>query len=457
MKRLAVVAFVAAFSAGVAVAGLGEPGSLTRPLVLHGAASASPLLGIEYRRSGARLVRLDPRTLRIRPGRRLALRAYSALGWSASPDRRLLALGKQSSTRLTYDTARLRLVDARTLRTARYASLGIVGDVVSTHWPAPDRLLAVVRSREGSSDESVAPLVVDRVVVVDPSTGAVLARHVLPGNVAAVAGTQSALALVLAPERYGPVRLVVARTDGTAAAVTLERIYAGVEETPGSEPRQHGAAVVADPEGARAYVVAAGAPVAEVGLATLALDYHAPTQSVSLLGRLHDWLEPPAQAKMLDGSWRSAAWLGDGRLAVFGREASTYPVGDRLAMRQRPSGLLVIDTRTWSAHMVDPRSSALVVAKNALLSWGWGWDSGTERELATGVGIYDRTGVRRFHLFRGRVMYDVQVVGARAFVRSKTADTRYSVVDVRTGRQVQTIRGREMPQVLSGHGPSFFG
>jgi hypothetical protein len=77
--------------------------------------------------------------------------------------------------------------------------------------------------------------------------------------------------------------------------------------------------------------------------------------------------------------------------------------------------------------------------------------------FSAGLSIYGRTGIRRFHLFPARVIYDVQVVGARAFVRKNSADTRYSIVNLGTGKQVQTIRGREMPQVLSGDGAVFFG
>jgi hypothetical protein len=38
-----------------------------------------------------------------------------------------------------------------------------------------------------------------------------------------------------------------------------------------------------------------------------------------------------------------------------------------------------------------------------------------------------------------------------------TTDGRYSIVDIRTGREVQTIRGRAMPLVLSGEGAPSFG
>jgi hypothetical protein len=456
MKRLAAVLFAVAFSASVAVAGLGPRGGFERPLVLRAGALVSPLLGIHYGRSETWLVRLDPKTLRIRPGRKLGLGGDSVVGWSFSPDRRLVAFGNQSSSALTFTPARIRIATAGRLRRVRDVSFGFYGDVLSMHWIASDRLLALVRTAQRGENDAI--VVADRVAVIDPTTGAVLAQHELQGRVIALARARDALVLVLEGHRWGPVQLVVATAEGTLRSVTLARIEAGARETGDGVPREDGAAVAVDREGGRAYAVAAGCPVAEVDLATLAVAYHTPTQPVSLLGRLHDWLEPAANAKgPLAGSWRSAVWLGDGRLAVFGRDASAYTSGGGLASKQRPSGLLVIDTRTWNAQLVDPRSSALVVARSVLLSWGWGWDSGSQRETATGLSIYGRTGVRRFHLFPARVIYDVQVVGARAFVRKNSADTRYSIVNLGTGKQVQTIRGREMPQVLSGDGAAFFG
>ena len=86
-----------------------------------------------------------------------------------------------------------------------------------------------------------------------------------------------------------------------------------------------------------------------------------------------------------------------------------------------------------------------------------GWDSGTQRRLGTGLSVFDSNGLLRLHLFGARAVYDAQVVGARAFVRASGTDGRYSILDLRTGRQVRTIRDGEMPLVLSGEGGAFFG
>ena len=312
MKRLAVIALGAALFVGVAVAGSGRRGMLERPLVLRGAVSTSPLLGLEYRSTQAWLERLDRRTLKRLSGRRLGLAEFSG-GWSYSPDRSLLASGNQSSTALTYLPARIRLINAYTLRKVRDVPLGLTGEVMYTYWVAPARLLALVQSREDSGTEGERPIATDRVIVVDPTTGAVRATEKLEGTVAALAKADHALALVLEGKSYGPVRLVVADDNSRLDYVTLDGVRAGLHQTPAGVPRVDGVAVAVDRQRGRAYVVAAGEPVAEAALATLTVEYHVPSEPVSLLGRLHNWLEPPAHAKgSLEGSWRSAVWLGGG-------------------------------------------------------------------------------------------------------------------------------------------------
>jgi hypothetical protein len=358
---------------------------------------------------------------------------------------------------VTYSPARIRLFNAHTLRKVRDLPLGLIGEVTYAYWAAPDRLFALVQSRDDPGNEDDPPVVTERVIAVDPTTGAVDVSEKLEGRVAALATANDALVLVLEGSSYGPVRFVVAHGDGRLMSVVLEEVQAGSRETGDEVPREDGAAVAVDREDGRAYVVAAGDPVAQVDLATLAVDYHTPPQPISLLGRIHDWLEPAAQAKgPLEGSWRYATWLGDGRLAVYGRDMSTHETADGPAIRQRPSGLVVIDTRGWTERVVDPRSSALVVANGALLSWGSVWDGGTGRQTGAGLDLFDASGVRRWHLFGRRVVHEVQVVGSRAFVSSANLYERYAIINLRTGRQVRTIRADQLPVVLTRSGPSFY-
>jgi hypothetical protein len=448
MRRPVAVVLAAALFLGVAVVGLAQRDS--RPhLVLRGPASPSPLLGLTYGRLDTWLTRLDAKTLAVR-GRWLPLGRYSG-AWGYSPDRRFLAFGNQPSE-LNDSPAGIRVVDARRLRRVRDVPLGVTGSVTALHWAQPDRVVAALR-RCCPQGDSVA--------VLDPVGGRVFVQHELSGTVAGIGRAAGALVLLLEGSKYGPVRLAVVDGTGAIRSVRLDRIEAGVRDLgpPTGLQRADRAAVAVDRQSGRAYVVAAGQPVAEVDLGSLAVSYRTPTQPVSLLGRLHDWLEPRAQAKEpLGGSLRSAVWLGDGKLAVVGSDGTPYMTMDgRLGVQTHPSGLLVIDTRTWVARTIDPRSSSLAVAKNALLTWGQSSDSGKGWEAGTGLRIYGPTGALRVHLFGPRPIDDAQVVGGRAFVRKANATVRYAIVSLRTGKQLTTVRGHEMPLVLSGTGSDFTG
>jgi hypothetical protein len=269
---------------------------------------------------------------------------------------------------------------------------------------------------------------------------------------------QGALVLLLVPATLGPVGLAVAGSDGSYRSVELSRIEAGLSTTepPNSYHQRDDAGLAVDRAGGRAYVVAAGDPVAEVDLASLAVTYHVPAQPISLLGRLHDWVEPQAQAKeLLTRSTRAAIWLGDGRFAVVGMNGTGHWTTRRLEVKMVPSGLQVVDTRDWSARTVDPRSSDLEVAKNALLTWGLGWDAETQK--GTGLTVYGPRGQKRFHLFGVQPLWGAQVVNGRAFVWKQNLEHGYAIVSLRTGKLVRTIHGRDAPVLLKGSGAPFYG
>jgi hypothetical protein len=446
--RLAAFVLAAAFCAGLAVAA-GEPAGLGQPLVLRGAVSPSPLLGLRYGRLDTWLVRLEPRTLNTLPGRKLAL-GRDTMGWSFSPDRSRLVIGSEPSS-LNDSPAALKIVDARTLTTLRDVWLGVNGFVGATHWVGADRVQALVRS---SSPEA------DSVLLVDAAEGRVLENQPLEGSVGSIARAKGAFVLLLEPAPYGPVRLAVVDAAGALRTVQLDRIHAGrsLTEPPNSIYQHDRAGLAADADAGRGYVVAAGAPIAEVDIANLGVTYHAPAQPVSLLGRLRDWVEPRAQAKeILTRSARSAVWLGDGRLAVVGANGTPRWKNGRLSVKNVPSGLQVIDTRDWSSRIVDRQSSDLEVARNALLSWGLTWDSGKGTEQGTGLTVFGSRGQKRFHLFGTQPVFGAQVVNGQAFVTRPTLEHGYAIVSLRTGRIVRTVRGRHVPVVLNGSGSGFYG
>jgi hypothetical protein len=127
-------------------------------------------------------------------------------------------------------------------------------------------------------------------------------------------------------------------------------------DRPGAYGVMRDPALAVDPTG-RAFVIAGGDTVAEVDLASLQATYRRRRQPASLLRRLAHWLVPSAEAKLVAGTWRSACWLGEETLAVWGGGNSV--TGDSPAsqrMLQRPSGIKLIDTRTWTIR--PPRPAA---------------------------------------------------------------------------------------------------
>jgi len=161
-----------------------------------------------------------------------------------------------------------------------------------------------------------------------------------------------------------------------------------------------------------------------------------------------------AKTGALERSSRSALWLGDGRLAVFGRDGTARWWDGRLDVRVRPSGLIVIDTNTWQSQVLDPRSSRTVVARDALLSSGWTLDSARQRDAGTGLRVYGRDGTERFQLFGSRAIALVEVFGSRAFVHRSSPESDYSIVSLTSGRVLRTIN-RDLPLMLRGAGSDY--
>jgi len=204
-------------------------------------------------------------------------------------------------------------------------------------------------------------------------------------------------------------------------------------------------ALAVDRSGNRAFVVGAGTPVAEVDLTTSSVTYHDLSTPVSLLGRLHAWLEPTAEAKATEGPNREAAWLGDGMLAVWGWNDRTSFKGDQVHVWAEPAGLTLVDTRDWSSRVLDSGASSMTVANGNLLAFSWLWDSARDHPSGSGVTAYGPDGGMRFHLFGSRAILSTQALGGRAFIRgTKSA---YSVVDLRSGRVLRTFAG-EPPLLL---------
>ncbi|HET7856289.1 MAG TPA: hypothetical protein VFL41_07510 [Gaiellaceae bacterium] len=387
------------------------------------------VLALEWKRDVPYLVRADARTLRPKRGASLPLSGHW-LGPSFSPDGKLLAVGSDGFGDVwLVDTRRLRVVG--TIQAEEY------GTVLETAW-AGGKLVAVVD--RCCRDETTEGLTV---AVLDAARRAPISGHRIDGSLHAAAQTSSGLVLVLGPRgRLGTARLAFADAEGGPDIVALERIAAGSEWGDGHPiGRAVTPGVAVDKAGHRAFVVGAGTPVAEVDLDTLAVKYHHLTTPVSLLGRVHDWLEPAAEAKAPpNGPQRFARWLGNGYLAVWGVDNESWADaqgGEH--WRQTSVGVKLIDTRDWSVRMLDPQASALAVAERTLLTFGALSDSDRPKMAGVGLRAYLADGTRRFQRFGAAPLDAVHVVGSRAFVADRQRS--YAVLDTQTGRALRRIKG----------------
>ena len=311
MRTLAVTAFAALALAPAAV-----------PAV-------RPVLGVDVNGPRSRLAWFDPQTLRMLPGRKAPL-AWHVGSWSLSPDRATLAIGGEGTV--------LRFVDARRMRVLGDLRLAAGGDSIGgVTWLPGGRLLAFVR-RVGDTE----------LVAVDPARRRVLGRESLEGSVDAIGRLPDALVLLLRPaDGIGAARVaVVGATGGVRSAeLPFVRVGSPLQLEAGEVAHVAAAGFAVDPVGRRAWVLGADA-AGEVDLDTLAVDRRS---------------SPRELAKALEGSFRTARWLGGGLVALAGADyvaAGQEPV---------PFGLRVLDVRGWTSRTIDAAATGFDVAAGLLL------------------------------------------------------------------------------------------
>jgi hypothetical protein len=365
---------------------------LTAGLVLASAlllpAAAAPAAPPVYGNVGD-LVRLDRATLRPLPGGSAPL-SGDTWAWSFAPDRSRIALVSD------VPGPRLRFVDLRSMRVMGDARLARRGSAWATAWVAPRRVLGVV----------VTPSDGTMVAGVDPATRRVRWRRDLGGSLRVGEPSGRSVVMVLGPSgAVGESRLVRVSADGEVDSVLLPGVVSGMQGGLDSRP---GLAI--DRARRRAFVVQAGGPVAEVDLRTLAVTSHPPLPG----GRTPD---------ATTAAVRDALWLGRGRLAVTGLDG------------ERPAGLTLVDTRTWSARTIDRRVTDATVAGRTLVAYSF-VESG-RRAAGSGVTGYSLDGKRRFHRYGDRMIAGVQAFGHRVLVAGPTV----ALLDARSGAVVRRYRG----------------
>jgi hypothetical protein len=400
------------------------------------APAGGPLVGVISSDDVAtQLARLDPRTLRPRPGGRLKL-AGSWPTLAVAPDRSTAILGSEAGDLTVVDLVHLRRLGVvkTDLPGAAFFGWG---------WVGGSRLLLIDTSQQAATE----------VLAVDVGTRRLVGRQHVDGVVQGYARLPRGLALLVTPaDEIGRVRLVVSGADAGLRAVTLAEINAGfkqLDDPGGSGPRMEQAVpgIAADPAGRRVYVVPGDGPLAEVDLASLTVTYHRLGRSASLLQRLARWWAPPAEAKILSGPSRSALWLGDGQLAVTGYDGSAK--GHHLEV---PSGLQLIDTRTWTARQVDRRAGSAVLAAGGLLAFGAAFGTGPDgANQGYGLTLYGPGDRQPVHWFGAKQVTWVQVNGDLAYVQLMDANLGntedYAVVDLRSGRLLDKAMG-DVPEPL---------
>jgi hypothetical protein len=398
-------------------------------LVLAGSAgraepltSQGSLLAVVWQQDNASLARLAPDSLEtvssavVPLGRRISGIGRSAYTWALSPDGSQIAVGGRL-------LGGLRIVAVGPMGLARRSTLPLE----PLGWLTPRRLLT-----GDQSNQNYAP---DTLVTFDPVAGRVVARRALRGAIARNARVGERLVLLVsATRRIAPARIVAVDPQGRPRTVTLRRIPAGtaVTSTNPYNSRIAYPALAADPQGSRVFVLGDAPLVAEVDLASLRVRYH------ELSGR--------TALKLTSGFTRHVRWLGNGLLAVSGADYRTFTdAAGREQQVTTPSGVRLIDTRTWRVDMVDARASQFAVSRDSILVSGTQWSSVTQTRTGMGVSAYTLEGKLRFHVLDDALVPWVQVADGYAYV---TLDQDLvHILDVHSGQFVATVR-RPLPHLL---------
>ncbi len=359
--------------------------AVTLALPASTGAADQRVLGIDTTVLGMRLGWYDAATLIRLPGKTVPLVSHEG-PWSFSPDGTRLAVAGRAGD--------VRFIDLKRMRTQGVVSLKLKGPPSSVTW-TPGRLLVTA----GAS-----------VAVVDTQGLHLLGRTKLPGVVDGFSPVLHGVALLLAPAEsvFAPAKVAVVGDDGSVRTVTLDRITIGFRQSGDTyDMRRAGFAV--DPATRRAFVVGADDTIAAVDLTSLAFSYH---------GGASRYVAKPSP-----GPQRTAAWLGNGLLAVAGNNGFM------------PTGLSLVDTRDWSTRMVDPDSEDVTVSAGALVGSNW-----------VDFTVYGSDGAQRY---RSTLDSDVDLQVAGHYGYACHGVTLLYVVELGTGATVNAPPRRTCVTVLA--------
>jgi hypothetical protein len=418
-------AFAAALALAVGAGGNGAPPTATP-------ASEKPpatVLGITWHARGFVRPKLTHlKSLSLEPlGRGVSLEVGGGSATTLSRGGRMLALGDENPG--------VEIVDLRRMRKVGAVKLPAPGWVTFLSWQH-GYLFAVV-----SGDRSSA------VAVIDPVGHQLLQHYRLARRIIDVQESRGAVVVLTAPRKgIGPLELIVVGGKGMQS-VRVPEIFGGSRMENGEDgyrAREVTPGLAVEP-GERALIVPAGKTVAEVSLQDLAVEYHTLSEPVSLLGRVRNWLEPSAGAKVLDGPQRKAEWLASGLIAVTGADYTTVTSASGLDVQVEAAGLSLLDPDDWSIRKIDDETSDFVSFRTSLLAFGdtsWG-------HPAPGLGVvgYDLAGRELFRRFNGTAVSWVEPVEGVAYV--SLDEKRRAVLDAASGRILRVVRSRPLSLVVS--------
>jgi hypothetical protein len=358
------------------------------------------------------LVEVDPRTLRPVPGRTRVLAGERYLS-ARSPDGRLLAVPGL--------TGRLDVVDLARLRNLVPMWMPAPGWTVrAVGWLTNDRLAAVVQRMRPPYRPSVAARAL---VVLDTTGSRVVARRPLTNKLAVgqavAAGGRFVLLLRSSDHRGSTVQLVVADARGDVRTTELE-----VGQSRGV---LRATALTVEPDGSRAYVFPFEFGRAAASLLEIDLD--------TLRSTRHPLLPAPGaeiRPALVVGAPGAAVQVGKGRVAV----TDLFPLrvnGERRAA----AGVFLVDTRTFTARLVDARARSFVVAGERLFTFGRANVPGAE--LGTGVTAYDLDGRRLYRLYGDRAFDRLVVAGGYGHALPGSSERRRVVFAAAAGRGIGTL------------------
>jgi hypothetical protein len=421
VRLVLIVAAVLATVAFVGVAGSAVFENSDQPAVVEfSEGRQATVLGLVYDQEEAVLRRLDALTLR--PVGRARLGGLAAGMHSFSPDRRTLVLARGEPW------PQLRFIDTRTLRLRGTLDLPGSGWPSEFLWGSSSRLIVLL---QGGAEP--------RVVTVDPRARKVIRSRPLEGVSVTAKARAGRLAVLLAPSAsIGGSRLAVFDDAGRLVGIAaLPQVQAGSERIERSDDayatRSRRPGVAVSPDGRRAVVVSAGSQVAELNLDTLQVSYHELSRPISLLGRLQNWLQPAAHAKVVEGPYRYASWVGEHQIAVTGIDYRGLKQGkwDASAV-----GLLLIDTRNWSVRTLAEHVAGIAHVRDLLLAFGGNWPEGSP---GTGLLAYSPEAEERFHALGEQPISWIETAWPYAYVTHANGQgQRRDVIDLRTGRLLGT-------------------